>query len=70
MIPLQYAEVGESQIIRKIGGSPDVQQHLRDLGFNVGSEVQIISTLAGNLIVKVRESRIAVSQELARKIMV
>ena len=70
MIPLQYAEVGESQIVRKIGGSPDVQQHLRDLGFNVGSEVQIISTLAGNLIVKVRESRIAVSQELARKIMV
>ena len=70
MIPLQYAQIGEPQIIRKIGGSPDVKKHLEDLGFNVGSEVLIVSTLSGNLIVKVRESRIAVSQELARRIMV
>ena len=70
MIPLNYADTGETQIIKKIGGSPEVQQHLRDLGFNVGSEVLIVSTLSGNLIVKVRERRIALSNELARRIMV
>ena len=70
MIPLNYAEAGEPLIIRKIGGSPEVKKHLEDLGFNVGSEISIVSTLAGNLIVKVRESRVAVSGELARRIMV
>ncbi|MBQ7061103.1 MAG: ferrous iron transport protein A [Clostridia bacterium] len=70
MMPLNFAKVGEPQIIRRIGGSPEVKKHLEDLGFNVGSEVSIVSTLGGNLIVKVRESRIAVSGELARRIMV
>ena len=70
MIPLNVAVVGEPQIIRKIGGSPEIKKHLEDLGFNIGSEVLVVSTLAGNLIVKVRESRIAVSNELARRIMV
>ncbi len=70
MMPLNFAKVGEPQIIRRIGGSPEVKEHLEDLGFNVGSEVSIVSTLGGNLIVKVRESRIAVSGELARRIMV
>ena len=70
MIPLNVAAVGEPLIIRKIGGSPEIKKHLEDLGFNIGSEVLVVSTLAGNLIVKVRESRIAVSNELARRIMV
>lgn len=70
MMPLILARIGEPQIIRRIGGSPEVKKHLEDLGFNVGSEVSIVSTLGGNLIVKVRESRIAVSGELARRIMV
>ena len=70
MMPLVYADLGEPQIIRKIGGSPDVKKHLEDLGFNVGGEVSIISTLGENLIVKIKESRVAVSDELARKIMV
>ncbi len=70
MMPLNLAEVGQPQIIRKIGGSPEVKKHLEDLGFNIGGEVSIVSTLGGNLIVKVRESRIAVSDELARRIMV
>ncbi len=70
MMPLSYAELGQSQIIRKIGGSPEVKKHLEDLGFNVGGEVSVVSTLGGNLIVKVKESRVAVSNELARKIMV
>ena len=70
MMPLIYAEKGRTQIIRKIGGSPEVKKHLEDLGFNVGGEVSVINSLGENLIVKVKESRVAVSEELARKIMV
>ncbi|MBR6898251.1 MAG: ferrous iron transport protein A [Lachnospiraceae bacterium] len=70
MMPLVYADMGSPLIIRKIGGSPEVKKHLEDLGFNVGGEVSIVSALGDNLIIKVKESRIAVSDELARKIMV
>ncbi|MCR5687590.1 MAG: ferrous iron transport protein A [Lachnospiraceae bacterium] len=70
MMPLIFAETGQSQIIRKIGGSPEVKKHLEDLGFNVGGEVSVVNTLGANLIVKVKESRVAVSEEMARKIMV
>lgn len=70
MLPLSMAETGQPQIIKKIGGSPEVKQHLETLGFNVGGEVCIVSTLGGNLIVKVKESRVAVDAALARKIMV
>lgn len=70
MMPLSYAEQGQPQIIRKISGSPEVKKHLEDLGFNVGGEVCIVSALGGDLIVKVKESRVAVSDELARKIMI
>ena len=70
MMPLIFAEKEQPQIIRKIGGSPEVRKHLEDLGFNVGGEVSIVSTLGTNLIVKVKESRVAVSEELARKIMI
>ena len=70
MIPLSMADVGQPQIIRKIGGNPEVRQYLETLGFHVGGEVLVVSTLAGNLIVKVKESRVAVDEALARKIMV
>lgn len=70
MMPLIYAEAGELQIIKKIGGSPEVKKHLENLGFNVGGQVSVVSSLGGNLIVKVKESRVAVSDELARKIMI
>ncbi|MBQ1489096.1 MAG: ferrous iron transport protein A [Lachnospiraceae bacterium] len=70
MMPLIFAEPGEEQIIKKIGGSPEVKKHLEDLGFNVGGEVSIVSMLGGNLIVKIKESRVAVSEELAKKIMI
>ena len=69
-MPLIYAEMGQPQIIRKIGGSPEVKKHLEDLGFNVGGQVSVISALGENLIVKVKESRVAVSDELGKKIMV
>jgi len=70
MMPLIYAEKEEPLIIKKVGGSPEVKKHLENLGFNVGGEVRIVSALGENLIVKVKESRVAVSEELARKIMV
>ena len=70
MVPLIFANSGDSLIIKKVGGNRDTKKHLENLGFNVGGEVCIVSTLGGNPIVKVKESRVAVSEELARKIMV
>ena len=70
MIPLCLAEKGEMQIIKKIGGSPEVKQHLENLGFNVGGEVMIVNSLGENIIVKVKEARVALSDGLARRIMV
>ena len=70
MMPLTLANVGEPNTIRKIGGSAEVKKHLEDLGFSVGGSVTIISEISGNVIVNVRESRVAISEEMARKIMV
>ncbi len=69
-MPLVLADVGKENIIKKIGGSPEVRQHLENLGFVVGGTVTIINSLGGNVIVNVKESRVAVSEEMARKIMV
>lgn len=70
MMPLAYANIGEENIIKKIGGSPEVKKHLSNLGFVVGGGVTIITSLDGNVIVNVKESRVAISEEMARKIMV
>ena len=70
MIPLSLADTGEKNIIRKIGGSPEVKKHLENLGFVVGGDVTVINRLGGNVIVNVKEARIAISQEMALKIMV
>lgn len=70
MMPLSLADVGEENTIKKIGGSAEVKQHLENLGFVVGGNVTVITALGGNVIVNVKESRIAISEEMARKIMV
>jgi len=70
LIPLVFADSGEEQIIKKIGGSEEVRHHLANLGFTVGGTVTVINSLGGNVIVKVKESRIAINEEMARKIMV
>ena len=70
MMPLALANVGEENTIKKIGGSPQVKKHLENLGFVVGGNVTIITMLGGNVIVNVKEARIAISEEMARKIMV
>ena len=70
MMPLALADAGEEMMIRKIGGSPEVKKHLEDLGFVAGGTVSIVTTMGGNVIVKVKEVRIAISEEMARKIMI
>ena len=70
MLPLYVATPGEENIIRRIGGSPDVKQHLADLGFVVGGTVTLINVLNGNVIVNVKESRVALDAEMARRIMI
>ena len=70
MMPLTLATVGEDNMIRKVGGSPEVKKHLENLGFVPGGNVRIISTIGGNIIVNVKEARIAISREMAQKIMI
>ena len=70
MMPLILAAIGEKNIIRKVGGSAETRAHLANLGFVPGGSVTVISTIGGNLIVNVKESRIAISREMAGKIMV
>lgn len=70
MLPLVFANSGEEQIIKKIGGSDEVKRHLENLGFTVGGSVTIVNSLAGNVIVKVKESRVAINEDMARRIMV
>ena len=70
MLPLPLANIGEEYLIRKVGGSPEVKKHLEDLGFVAGGTATLITVLNGNVIVKVKEARVAISEEMARKIMV
>ena len=70
MIPLDLADIGKENVIKKIGGSLDVKKHLEDLGFTAGGLVTVVSAMGGNVIVKVKESRIAISREMARRIMI
>ena len=70
MMPLSLADIEQDNIIRRIGGSPEVKKHLENLGFVVGGNVKIVNRLGGNIIVNVKEARIAISQEMAMKIMI
>lgn len=70
MMPLTLAEVGEENIIKKIGGRQEVRSHLENLGFIAGGAVTVINTIGGNVIVNIKESRIAISKEMAQKIMI
>ncbi|MGI5935565.1 MAG: FeoA family protein [Oscillospiraceae bacterium] len=70
MMPLTMAKVGEENLIKKIGGKAETKKFLESLGFIAGSPVTVISEIAGNLIVSVKDSRVAVSREMANKIIV
>ena len=69
-MPLSLADAGKENLILKVGGNPEVKKHLEDLGFVAGGTATLISSMGGNVIVKVKESRVAISEEMARKIMV
>ena len=70
MMPLTLAEIGKENIVKRITGKQQVNSHLEDLGFVVGSPITVINTIGGNVIVNIKESRIAISREMAQKIMV
>ena len=65
-MPLTLAQAGEENIIRKIGGKQEVKAHLENLGFVVGGRVTVINAIGGNVIVNLKDSRIAVSKEMAQ----
>ena len=70
MVPLTLTGVGEKHTIMKLGGTPEVKKHLENLGFVAGGEVMVVNTVDGNLIVSVKEARVAISREMAMKIMI
>lgn len=70
MMPLTLANVGEENMIKKVGGNPETRKFLENLGFVAGGSVIVVSEIGGNVIVNVKESRVAVSKEMASKIMV
>ena len=70
MMPLALANIGEEYMIRRVSGNPEVKKHLEDLGFTAGGSITVVSALGGNIIVKVKESQVAISEEMARKIMI
>ena len=70
MMPLTFADNDAVNIIRRVGGSPEVKKHLENLGFVVGGNVQVISRLGGNVIVNVKDARVAISEQMASRIMV
>ena len=69
-MPLTLAALGQDYIIKRIGGNPDVRAHLQNLGFVSGATVTVVSSMGGNLIVNIKNTRIAISKEMAQKIMV
>ena len=70
MMPLTFADLEEDNIIRKVEGNPETKKHLENLGFVVGGNVRVVNRLGGNIIVNVKESRVAISEGMAMKIMI
>ena len=70
MMPLTRARAGENALIRKVGGKEEIRLHLENMGFVPGAKVTVISTISGNVIVNIKESRVAISREMANKIMI
>ncbi len=69
-MPLTLAVPGEENIIKRIGGNAEVRAHLQNLGFVSGAVVKVVSSMGGNLIVNIKNARIAVSKEMAQKILI
>lgn len=69
-MPLSMVKEGEPNIIRRIGGKEETRRFLENLGFVVGGEVTVVSVINGNMIVNVKDSRVAIGRDMANKIMV
>lgn len=70
VLPLSLANAGETVLVARVGGRPDVKKHLEDLGFVPGAEISVVSSHEGDMIISVQEARLAVTREMAGKIMV
>lgn len=70
MMPLSFANINEENIIKKVGGSIETKRHLENLGFVPGSSISIISKSCGNIIVNIKDTRVAINEDLAKKIMI
>ncbi len=69
-MPLTMVRVGEQSTIKKVGGKEETRRFLENLGFVAGSDVTIVSEIGGNIIVNIKDSRIAIGKDMANKIMV
>ena len=69
-MPLSLSKHGETAEVKRIGGSENVKKRLETMGFTVGSKVTVVSEMAGNLIVSIKDSRVALSREMANRIIV
>lgn len=70
MMPLTMAKVGESNIIKKVNGKEETKRFLENLGFVNGAFITVVSTIGGNLIVNIKNSRVAINKDMAKKIMI
>ena len=70
MMPLTMAEIGQKKLIKQINGKDDTRKFLENLGFVEGAEVSVVAELAGNMIINVKDSRIALGKSMANQIMV
>ena len=69
-MPLTMASIGETNTIRKVGGNDETKRFLENLGFVAGAEITVVSAIGGNVIVNIKDSRVAINQDMARHIMV
>ena len=69
-MPLTKASIGETNTIRKVGGNEETMRFLENLGFVAGAEITVVSAIGGNVIVNIKDSRVAINQDMARHIMV
>ena len=70
MLPLTYAQPNEANVIKKVGGNPEIKRHLEDMGFVTGAVISVVSSIDGNLIVNVKDTKVALDKQLAMKIMI
>ena len=70
LIPLSLAEPGKANLIKKIGGNDEAKRYLETLGFVVGGSVSVVNCMGGNVIVNIKDSRVAISKEMANRIMI